>query len=103
MITVALHSVQGLGWTFRPVRAFGAFFRRMRAKLGPEQATVATAHKIARVVYHLLKEHEPFEGTTATEYDRQCHERELKYLQRKAAKLGYTLTANAPPLANAGV
>ncbi len=30
--------------------AFGAYFRRMRAKLGPEQATVATAHKLARVV-----------------------------------------------------
>ena len=32
--------------------AFGAYFRSMRARLGPEQATVATAHKIARVVYH---------------------------------------------------
>jgi hypothetical protein len=72
--------------------AFGAFFRRLRAKLGPEQATVATAHKIARGVYHLLKEHEPFEGTSAIAYDRQCRDRELKALTRKAAKLGYTLT-----------
>jgi hypothetical protein len=72
--------------------ALGAYFRRMRAKLVPQQATVATAHKIARVVYHLLKEHEVFEKSTALEYDQQCHERELKYLQRKAAKMGYTLT-----------
>ena len=33
--------------------AFGAYFRAMRARLGPQQAIVATAHKIARVVYHL--------------------------------------------------
>lgn len=76
---------------------FGAYFRRMRAKLGPQQATVATAHKIARVVYHLLKQHEVFEATTALEYDRQCRERELKDLQRKAAKLGFALAPNAQP------
>src|SRR5262249_27347373 len=32
---------------------FGEFFRRMRAKLGPAQAITATAHKIARVLYHV--------------------------------------------------
>jgi ribosome biogenesis SPOUT family RNA methylase Rps3 len=73
----------------------------MRTKLGPEQATVATAHKIARVVYHLLKEHEAFENTTALEYDQQCHERELQYLQRKAAKMGYALTPSPPAMARA--
>jgi transposase len=31
--------------------AFETYFRSMRARLGPEQETVATAHKIARVVY----------------------------------------------------
>ncbi len=72
--------------------AFGAFFRRMRAKLGPEQATVATAHKIARVVYHLLKTHEAVEAMSVAEYERQWHERELTQVQRKAARLGYTLT-----------
>ncbi len=71
--------------------AFGAYYRRMRAKLGPQQATVATAHKIARVVYHLLKHHEAFEETTVAEYTQQCRDRELRYVERKAAKLGYTL------------
>jgi hypothetical protein len=65
----------------------------MRAKLGPQQATVATAHKIARVVYHLLKNHEPFNETTVSEYTQQCRDREVRYLERKAAKLGYTLAA----------
>jgi hypothetical protein len=82
--------------------AFGAYYRRMRAKLGPKQATVATAHKIARVVYHLLKAHESFEPTTATEYDQHCRERELKYLQRKAAKFGFALTPHAQPPVSTG-
>ena len=39
--------------------AFGAFFRRKRAQLGPAQALVATAHKIARTVYSMLKYQSP--------------------------------------------
>lgn len=76
--------------------AIGAYFRRMRARLGPEQAIVATAHKLARVVYHLLKTHEPFAATPTVEYERQWRERELHHLQRKAARFGYTLTPHEP-------
>lgn len=72
--------------------AFGAYFRSMRARLGPQQATVATAHKIARVVYHLLKYREVFKNESAEAYERQKRERELKHLSRRANKLGYTLT-----------
>lgn len=72
--------------------SFGAYFRAMRARLGPQQATVATAHKIARVVYHLLKYREPFNAESAAAYERQRRERELKHLTRRASKLGYMLT-----------
>jgi len=34
---------------------FGVMYRRLRARLGPAQATVATAHAIERVVYRMLK------------------------------------------------
>ena len=34
---------------------FGVMYRRWRSRLGPAQATVATAHAIARVVYKMLK------------------------------------------------
>jgi transposase len=72
--------------------ALGAFYRRMRAKFGPERAIVATAHKLARIIYHLLKYREPYQDIGAEEYERRVHERELTQLKRKAAKLGYTLT-----------
>lgn len=72
--------------------AIGAYYRAMRARLGPQQAIVATAHKIARIVYHLLTTHEPYREEHAAEYEQKQRERELKHLQRRAQKLGYTLT-----------
>jgi hypothetical protein len=72
--------------------SFGAYYRAMRARLGPKQAVVATAHKIARTVYHLLKTREPYREETAAEYDRKRREREVKHLARRAQKLGYSLT-----------
>jgi transposase len=72
--------------------ALGAFYRRLKGRLGPAQALVATAHKIARTVYHMLKERGPYHDIGAAEYNKRFRERELKYLQKKAAKLGYTLS-----------
>lgn len=80
----------------RSETALGAYYRRMRARLGPQQATVATAYKIARIVYTMLKEHRPFEAASAAAYDQQYREREIKYLQRKATKLGFELAPKVP-------
>jgi transposase len=71
--------------------AYGAFFRRMRARQGPQKAIVATAHKIARTVYFMLKHRQPFRHTNAEEYTQHERERELARLKRKATKLGFTL------------
>jgi transposase len=77
--------------------AFGAYFRSMRARLGPEQATVATAHKIALVVSHLLKDLEAFQGKFAMGYGRERRAWELKHLSRRARTLGYTLIPAPAP------
>jgi hypothetical protein len=71
--------------------AFGAFYRRLKGRLGPAQALVATAHKIARTVYHMLKHRVPSHDIGAEDYNQRFRERELQYLQKKASKLGYTL------------
>jgi transposase len=68
--------------------ALGAHYRRVRAKLGPSQAIVATAHKIARIVYHMLKEKTPYQAMEAAEYDAQMRIRAIKNLERKARRLG---------------
>ncbi len=71
--------------------AFGAFYRRKLAQGGPLHAQVATANKIARTVYHLLKYHVQYEDMGAEEFERQHRERDIKVLRKKAAKLGFTL------------
>jgi transposase len=81
----AAHSVA------RSHSSIGAYYRAMRARLGPKQAIVATAHKIARIVYHLLKTGEPYREESDTEYERKRQERDLKHLVRRAHKLCYTL------------
>jgi len=77
--------------------AIGAYYRAMRARKGPEQATVATAHKIARIVYHLLKYGEVYEEESADAYEQKRQERELRQLTRRANKLGYTLAPVQEP------
>ena len=69
----------------------GAFFRRMQARLGPEQAITATAHKLARIIYYMLTHHQPYQPLSAHAYTEQQRQREIKRLTRQAAKLGFSL------------
>lgn len=82
--------------------AFGAFYRRLKARLGPKQAIVATAHKIARAFYHVLKHRTPFHDLGGEEYERRARERELKNLEKRAAKLGCVVVKNPITEALAG-
>jgi transposase len=84
---------QAAACVIRSDSVFGAFYRRKRTQLGPMQAQVATAHKIARTVYHLLKDKTPYQEIGAAAYEHKVTERELAHLRKKAAQLGYTLTA----------
>jgi len=72
--------------------AFGAFYRRQKARLGPAQAVVATAHLIARVVYRMLKYQVEYEPLSVEEYEKHYRQQQIKYLERKAAKLGFQLS-----------
>jgi len=70
---------------------FGAFYRRQKARLGPAQAAVATAHMIARVVYKMLKYKMEYEPLSMAQYEKRYQQQQLKYLERKAAKFGLQL------------
>jgi transposase len=59
--------------------------------LEPAQATVATAHAIARVVYRMLKYKVEYETISVEEYEQKYKKQLLKYMKKEAAKLGYTL------------
>jgi len=81
--------------TGRTQTALGAFYRRIRAKHGAPVAITATAHKIARIVYHMLKERKPYQPQNIETYSQQQRDRYLKRLQRQAGKLGMKLVASS--------
>ena len=70
---------------------FGVMYRRLRSRLGPAQATVATAHAIARVVYKMLKYKVDFDPLSVNEYQAKYEEQQVKYMKKRAAKFGYQL------------
>ena len=70
---------------------FGAFYRARAARSSAEEAVVATAHKIARVIYHMLTQREAFKPESIQAFDQRRQQRELKYLQKKARALGFIL------------
>jgi transposase len=71
--------------------ALGGYYRRMRAKLGGPEAITATAHKLARVVYHLLETGESYDESFFLWYEASHRDRVQKRLHAQAAALGFTL------------
>ena len=77
---------------YRSKTAIGAFFRRMRARLGAPKAITATAHKLARIIYRMLSDHIDYLEAGENEYEKRYQKRVLKNLKQRAEELGYELT-----------
>lgn len=71
--------------------ALGAYYRRIRARSGAPAAVTATAHKLARIIYAMLKDRKPYHDGGSDYYERQYRDRVLRNLNRQAAKLGFRL------------
>jgi transposase len=79
----------------------GAYLRRQRARLGAPKAITATAHKLARIVYHLVRYGLAYVRQTEAADAEQVRERLEKQLRRRARELGYELHPIEPPAAPA--
>jgi hypothetical protein len=71
--------------------ALGAFFRRMKARMGAPKAITATAHKLARLIDTMLKYGTAYVRQGMDEYAQQSHDRMVKNMTRRAKALGYPL------------
>ena len=76
---------------YRSNSALGAFLRRKKAQLGPPKAITATAHKLARIIYAMLRYGQQYVDAGAEYYDSQYRQRALRAAKRRAAQLGYEL------------
>jgi transposase len=69
----------------------GSYYRRMRAKLGGPKAVTATAHKLARVVYHLLTTRQSYHESIFVQFEAINQLRTEARLRRQARSLGFDL------------
>ena len=74
-----------------PRTAWEKFFRRIRRKLGKPQAITATAHKLARIVYHLLSTREAYDESVFHKCEEEALKRAEMRLRRQAAHLGFRI------------
>jgi transposase len=71
--------------------ALGVFYRRMRAKLGAPKAITAAAHKLARIVFHMLTTREPYDESVFAKAEQKNLQRMENRLKAQAQALGYKL------------
>lgn len=69
----------------------GCYFRRMKGRLGKAEGITAAAHKLARVVYAMIKSQRPYDEKEAFKTTPQSEARRRKNLEKQAAALGFTL------------
>jgi transposase len=78
--------------------ALGDFYRRMRAKLGAPKAITAAAHKLARIIFHLVTTRQEFDDSRFAADQLRYQKRQEIKLRARAKAMGFTLI----PLQQAG-
>jgi transposase len=76
---------------FTSKSALGDYSRRMRYRVGPPKAITATAHKLARIIYHLITTRTPYDESVFAEQEHHHRERSCSRLRRQAEALGFEL------------
>ena len=66
----------------------GAQYRRLRTKLGAPKAITAMAHRLARLVYRMLKYGQRYVDKGTEYYEQRYRNQQLQLLRKNAAKLG---------------
>ena len=74
----------------------GAQYRRLRTKLGAPKAITAMAHRLARLVYRMLKYGQRYVDKGAEYYEQRYRRQQIDFLRKKAAKLGLQITLAKP-------
>ena len=82
--------------------ALGAYLRRQSSRLGAPKALTATAHKLARIVYHLMRFGVGYMKQTETAFAEQNRVRQERQLRRRAKELGFAVTKVELPARDLG-
>jgi transposase len=80
----------------RSQSALGAFARRMKARLGAAEGITAMAHKLARILYRLIKHGEAYVRQGLADYEKKFAAKKLGALQKAAKAFGFELVQKQP-------
>ena len=72
--------------------ALGAFGRRLKARLDAAKAIKAVAHKLARIVYRMLKYGQQYRDAGERYYEEKYQHHLIRRLHKQAAAFGFQLT-----------
>ena len=82
---------------FRSQSWLGHYFRKMRAKLGAPKAITAAAHKLARILFHLIHTRQPYDESVFAAQEIQNNQRIQQRLHLQAKKYGYQIVEITAP------
>jgi len=71
--------------------ALGAFYRRIKSKYGAPLANIATAHKLARIIYKMLTDKVDYVDPGVDYYNNKFKSRFINHLKLKAESFGFQL------------
>jgi transposase len=69
----------------------GDYFRRMKARMGAPKAMTAVAHKLARIVYHMVTTQQEYDATVFQQQERRRRLQKSARLYAQARELGFQL------------
>jgi len=74
----------------------GAYIRRQRSRLGAPKAITATAHKLARILYTVMRYGVAYQKQSEEAFAMEHQQRQEKSLRRRAKELGNKLKKLEP-------
>jgi transposase len=70
----------------------GAYYQRLKKRMGTKKAIVALAHRILVIIYHLLKEQQSYRELGPGHADEQAAESSKRWAIRRLEQQGYRVT-----------
>jgi len=94
----AAYTFRLAAWSLMRSKSYlGAHLRRQRSRLGAPKAITATAHKLARIFYTVMRYGVAYQKRSEEEFAVDHRKRMEKTLHRRAKELGYELTKIETP------
>jgi hypothetical protein len=69
----------------------GDYFRRMKVRIGTSKVMTATAHKLARIIFHMVTTQQPYDTTIFQKQEERRQHQKSARLHAQARELGFQL------------